>query len=142
MIKYIAKRDKQLEDQYNDWKARIAKVPKNYPTLTEDQWMAACRHFGGCAQCGSENIEARGFFVAFKDGGRYCDWNVIPMCDRCAADWKLCPNPFRAARQRDNAGRSFNLRECLTEIVSYLGGKLDVAVSTARIANEHQDSSE
>lgn len=131
MVKYNEKRNKQHADQYADWLAKVKQVPTDYPTLTEEQWMEACRHFGGCAQCGDENIEARGFFIAFKEGGRYCDWNIIPMCDKCAADWKLCPNPFRTAWMRDNIGRAFNRRKCLTKIVSYLGGKLDDAARAA-----------
>lgn len=125
MVKYRDKRDSNFEEQYNEWLKRIAAVPKNYPTLTEEQWMKACRHFNGCAKCGDENIEARGFFISFKNGGRYCDWNIIPLCSRCAADWNIAKNPFRLAWSRDNAARTFNRRECIKDITQYLGGILD-----------------
>lgn len=131
MVKYRAKRDKAFDDAFDEWKQRIAKVPKNYPTLTDEQWMRACRHFNGCAKCGDEEIEARGFFVPFKEGGRYCDWNVIPLCQHCAADWKIATNPFKAAWRRDNAARAFNRRDCIKKIVDYLGGLLDVAGESA-----------
>lgn len=127
MIKYRAKRDEDFETKFEAWKQRIAAVPKDYPTLTEEQWMEACRHFGACAQCGAETIEARGFFVGFESGGRYCDWNVIPLCHKCATDWKKVQNPFRLAWVRDNMNRAFNRRECLKRIVDYLGGRLDAA---------------
>ena len=132
MIKYDGERDAGFEIKYKEWLARIAAVPKNYPTLTEEQWMNACRHFRGCAQCGNEAIEARGLFIAFADGGRYCDWNVVPLCDKCASEWKKCPNPFRLAWTRDNNSRSFNRRECLERISKYLGGKLDNAIKAAK----------
>jgi hypothetical protein len=125
MVTYRAKRDAGFEKDFEAWKKKISTIPKDYPTLTEEQWMRACRHFNGCAQCGDEDIEARGFFIQFKEGGRYCDWNIIPLCQKCAADWKLSPNPFRAAWSRDNANRAFNRRNCLKDIVDYLGGIID-----------------
>lgn len=125
MVEYRAKRDQSLVDQYEDWKQRIARVPKNYPTLTEDQWLKACRHFGGCAKCGDESIDSRGFFITFSEGGRYCDWNIVPVCARCAAETVIQPNPFRLAMLRDNAARSFDRRQCLDRITEYLGGILD-----------------
>lgn len=130
MVTYRANRDDAFDKAYADWRVRIAAVPKDYPTLTEEQWMRACRHFNGCARCGDEEIEARGFFVQFKEGGRYCDWNVIPLCSKCAGDWKLSTNPFRAAWHRDNKARAFNRRECIVKIVDYLGGLLDDATGT------------
>lgn len=126
---YNAKRNAGFVDKYNAWLDRIAKIPKTYHALSEEQWMRACRHFNGCAQCGDENIEARGFFIQFSEGGRYCDWNILPMCQRCASELKKQVNPFRMAWQRDNIGRKFNRRECLVKIEAYLGGIIDDAIS-------------
>ena len=125
MVTYNEKVNRQLEEQYNAWLTRIRAVPKNYPTLTEAQWMKVCRHFNGCAKCGDENIDARGFFISFKNGGRYCDWNIIPLCSKCAADWSLDLNPFRLALFRDRAAKTFARRDCIKDITEYLGGILD-----------------
>lgn len=62
----------------------IQQIPKPYTFLTEADWLAACKYFNGCAICGSEHIDARSMFVAFRDGGRYCKWNIIPVCEKCA----------------------------------------------------------
>ena len=139
MVKYRAKRNEQHAAAYKSWLDAIKKVPTNYPTLTEAQWMEACRFFNGCAQCGSGHIDARGFFISFEDGGRYCDWNIIPLCERCASDWKKVPNPFRIAWARDNANRAFNRRKCLARIIEYLGGKLHDA---ARDTDSTKESTE
>ena len=56
--------------------------------------MEACTHFNGCAYCGGDNIDARSMFIQFKDGGRYCNWNIIPACERCETSRKSSPNPF------------------------------------------------
>lgn len=106
----------------------MRKVPKNYPTLTEDQWLAACRYFDGCARCHSDEIDTRGFFISAKLGGRYCDWNVIPLCEKCANAWDLTISVFRNAEHRDHARRTTEHRECMKKIVEYLGGKLDDAI--------------
>ena len=87
--------------------------------------MRACRHFNGCAKCGDETIDARGFFISFKNGGRYCDWNIIPLCSKCAADWSLDKNPFKLAMTRDHREKSFDRRDCIKEITKYLGDILD-----------------
>jgi hypothetical protein len=79
---------------YNEWLEKIKAIPKNYPTLTEQQWMEAVKHFNSCALCGNESIDARGYFVPFNKGGRYCDWNIIPLCERCATKTKTNPNYF------------------------------------------------
>lgn len=81
-------------DMYQEWLEKIKKVPKSYPTLTENQWMNAIKHFNGCALCHDESIDARGYFVPFDKGGRYCDWNIVPLCEKCATKTKLNPNYF------------------------------------------------
>lgn len=80
------------ETCFSNWLAMIAKQPTK--TLTEEQWMKACKHFGGCAYCGNDSIDARSLFVRFKEGGRYCAWNVIPSCERCETLRKSIHNPF------------------------------------------------
>ena len=102
---------------YKEWLARIAKVPKTYPTLTEDQWLKACKYFGGCAFCGAESIDSRGYFVPFSEGGRYCDWNMLPLCERCATATRLQPNAFASGCRPKR----------LVEIINYLEDKLNAA---------------
>ena len=119
-----------LDEAFNAWLEKVRRVPKSYPTLTEEQWLEACRYFDGCARCHSDDIEARGFFVGAKLGGRYCNWNVIPLCEKCASNWDLELNMFRYAEQRDHRSSTTEYRECLARIVEYLGGKLDDAIGT------------
>lgn len=136
MVKYEEKRRQQFKDVYADWLARLAAVPKDHPTLSEEQWLDACRHFNGCAICGDETIDTRGFFVQFEEGGRYCDWNIIPMCAKCGSEYRMQPNPFKQAWLRDKTARASNHRECLPKIVDYLGGKLDDACRNAKLSEQ------
>lgn len=129
MKTYLTKLNKGFDEKFQDWLALIAQVPKNYHPLTEQEWMRACRFFNGCAQCGNESIDARGFFIKFKDGGRYCDWNIIPLCSKCSADWGLSPNPFKAAWHRDNRARERARRDCLQRVEEYLGGILNERIA-------------
>lgn len=85
---------KEKEDTFNKWLGKIAKVPQPLKTLTQEEWVAACTHFGECAICHNESIDARGMFVAFGLGGRYAAWNVIPICDECATALRYQQNPF------------------------------------------------
>lgn len=75
----------KYRDRYKDWLDRVTLVPKDYPSLTEEQWLAAVKHFNGCAFCQSDSIDTRQYFIPYQSGGRYCDWNVIPMCSTCAS---------------------------------------------------------
>lgn len=114
-------------DSYRSWIDRIANVPNNYPTLTEEQWLDACKHFRGCAICGDMFISARAFFVPFSEGGRYCDWNIIPMCEECSVRWQtvtMVPNrltPFSNYLQLKNG------KQILKNIQDYLEVRLDAA---------------
>lgn len=125
---YVAKRRKLQSDAFDEWLAKVASVPKSYPTLTEDQWLEACRYFNGCARCHSDDIDTRGFFVGAELGGRYCDWNIIPLCEKCASRWNLTANVFINAERHDHTERVGEYRECLMNILDYLGGKLDAAL--------------
>lgn len=116
---------------YKDWLKKISKLPYPFKTLTEDDWMNACKHFGGCAYCGDDNIDARSMFIHFKDGGRYCTWNVIPACEKCETARKSTLNPF--LRMDDSYNRcpsnsakkhGFTL-DRLQAIVDYLQSKME-----------------
>ncbi len=119
---------KKHKDRFDAWLAKVAQVPKNYATLTEEQWLEACRFFNGCARCNSEDIDTRGFFIVAKLGGRYCDWNVIPLCERCAKTWNITRSVFVTALTRDNLNRNSEYRDNLEKIVEYLEVKLDAAI--------------
>ena len=77
--------------------------------LTEQDWLAACRHFNGCAFCGEESIDARVFFIPFKFGGRYTKDNVVPACDKCATSLKRLKNPFRLFAEKLIDGTSYKV---------------------------------
>lgn len=119
-------------DRFDEWLAKIAAVPADYPTLTEEQWLEACTFFNGCARCYSKDIDTRGFFVGAKLGGRYCDWNIIPLCEKCATNWDLDRSVFKYVYNRDNSKRSRESRDCLEKIIHYLGGKLDAATEATK----------
>lgn len=132
----------RLEDSLNAWLDKVAKVPKSYATLTEEQWLEACRFFNGCARCYSEDIDTRGFFIPARLGGRYCDWNVIPLCERCAKTWDRTNNVFITATFRDEQNRNSEYRDQLKKIVEYLEVKLDVAIRDDTDAAESTEGSE
>lgn len=108
---------KRRSKVYDEWLANIAKISKSYPTLTEEQWLEAVKHFNGCALCEEESVDTRGYFIPFKLGGRYCDWNIIPVCDKCATEIRINPNYFLNRRP-----------EGLTNIINYLGVRIDAAL--------------
>ena len=103
-------------EKFEEWKSKIASIPKDYPSLTEAQWLAAVKHFNGCALCGSEDVDTRGYFIHFSHGGRYCDWNIIPTCEKCAAKTTKPTNPF------------LNRPAGLNGIVEYLEEKVNAAI--------------
>ena len=111
---------------YEEWRAKIARVPKDYPTLTEEQWLRAVKHFGRCACCTDDSIDARGYFIKFEDGGRYCDWNIIPMCSECATAARVQPNYFLTTIRPKG----------LIEIINYLEPLLNKASNTEEISNQ------
>ena len=126
--KYAKQRVETREARFDGWLEKVKQVPKNYPTLTEAQWLEACRFFNGCARCNSEDIDTRGFFIVAKLGGRYCDWNVIPLCERCAKTWSTTQSVFVTALYRDWQNRNSEYRDQLEKIVEYLEVKLDAAI--------------
>ena len=95
--------------------------------MTEDEWLDACRYFGGCALCDSDSIDARGYFIRFEDGGKYNACNVIPLCDTCATTLKYQSNPFRQMNPYINRNLATS-RGCSTtkleKVAEYLQGKM------------------
>lgn len=79
------------DEAYEGWLESVQDVP--FKALSEQQWIEACRHFGGCAYCGKEEVEARNMFIPYIHGGRYAAWNVVPACNFCAG--RRNRNPFR-----------------------------------------------
>lgn len=124
-----ARVDRQRET-FEEWCAIIAKLPAK--PLTEQQWLEACEHFNGCAYCGNPEIAARSMFIDFQDGGRYCDWNIIPACEQCATAIKVEPNPFIRMDRTKRRGKANQARrlgfslENLQRIVDYLQSKMEV----------------
>lgn len=92
--------------RFNDWMTKVSKVELH--TLTEEEWLKACRYFGKCALCPSERIDARSFFISFELGGRYAAWNVLPVCELCANDMKRSQNPFIHYTTNQNKARARN----------------------------------
>lgn len=62
--------------------------------MTQEEWIETCSYFEGCAICGKEHIEAREFFVPFKNGGKYAPYNMFPLCNSCLQNVKIKDNPF------------------------------------------------
>lgn len=114
----------EANKQFDDWISLIQAVPKPYKTLTEDEWINACRYFGKCALCRNEGIDARAYFIAYQLGGKYTAWNVIPVCEKCATSLKIQQNPFikynnkvSSALARDSAGILDNITAYLKPII-------------------------
>lgn len=140
-----------MRSRFDEWLEKVKQVPKDYPTLTEAQWLEACRFFNGCARCASEEIDTRGFFVGRELGGRYCDWNVIPLCAKCAKMWRLDKSMFLYAYHKDSVksdkryrplGTSDSTREfrdSLEKLVSYLEVRLNNAIG---LSNDTDSASE
>ena len=126
-----AKEYKKYAAIYAAWLGKIKSLPKDYPTLTESQWLEACQHFNGCAYCGSDSIDARSYFIEFSEGGRYCDWNIVPACERCASAARIQKDPFKRLVDA-------NKKPALRGIINYLEVRLDAAV--ARHANSDKQS--
>lgn len=130
--KSIKKYIKSLEDTYDEWLARIKSIPKPYVFLTETQWLEVCRFFNGCALCDNKEVTTRGFFIPFKEGGKYCNWNVIPLCEQCATRCNVQPNPFKRIDARMN--KTVNIERGMTKqklevVVQYLGSKMEVLIN-------------
>lgn len=93
VARYRAKHIAISEERYRSWLELITAAP--FKPLTEEQWLAACRYFGGCALCNNSSIDSRSYFIPYKVGGRYTAWNILPLCEKCETDLKIIVNPFR-----------------------------------------------
>ena len=122
------------EAKYGEWLEMIKRVPVDYPRLTEAQWNNAVKYFDNkCALC-QENVSShRHYFITRQDGGMYCDWNIIPICEHCVSQSNK--NPFRAMNrdtQRESTGKA-NKRKYgkgkLNKILDYLTPLLLKAVA-------------
>lgn len=118
--KWYERRNKAFEQTFTEWMDLIAKVPQPLKTLTQDEWIAACTHFGKCAICEHESIDARAFFVAYAFGGRYAAWNVIPVCEKCATALRYRQNPF------------IKYEEAAPKIVAYLRPILERTIANGK----------
>lgn len=117
------------EETYAEWLKMIQQIPKPYKTLTEEQWLEACRYFDGCALCTRSHISTRAYFIPFSDGGSYCAWNIIPLCDICATALKLQKNPWRRLDKRLNSNLDLSHGDPmkhLENVVRYLQSKFEV----------------
>lgn len=145
------KRIDAMDGRFKQWLEKVKQVPVNYPTLTEAQWLDACNFFNGCARCHSDEIDTRGFFVGRELGGRYCDWNIIPLCTKCAKMWRLDKSMFVYAYHKDKVKNDKRYRplgvtdsktefqDSLEKIIKYLEVKLDRAI---RISEDSGRSTE
>lgn len=144
---YKVKRKEAMRDRFDQWVAKVKQVPKDYPTLTEAQWLEACSFFNGCARCDCDEIDTRGFFVGKELGGRYCDWNVIPLCTKCAKMWRLDKSMFLYAYHKDMIKNDKRYRKLgvsdskhefmdnLEKLVSYLEVRLNNAIGISTNTN-------
>lgn len=120
-LAYLERAYKDADNQFEEWLKRLAGVSTH--SLTEQEWLDAVNYFGGCALCGSESVDARGYFIAFKDGGRYNKCNVIPLCEKCAMQQVHQRNPFRRLHtylNRDVALKQGITKENFERVVGYL----------------------
>lgn len=127
-VKMHAKWRTQAIKKYEDWLEQLKQVSTH--SLTEDEWMQVCRYFNGCALCGADSIDARVYFIQFKEGGKYNACNIIPACEACATDYKKQVNPFLlmdiefagSECKRINRGQN---KKNLQKIVDYLQSKIE-----------------
>ena len=127
---WTARKKQEGADKLVEWQQLISK--QSTQALTEEQWLAACTHFGGCAYCGDPEIASRSMFIDFKSGGRYAAWNIIPACEKCETIIKVRPNPFvrlnrSLNRDKESAMRSNGYdRDTLQRITRYLRSTMEV----------------
>lgn len=121
-----AKMCKAIDDRFKKWCERLKGISTH--TLTESEWLEACRYFNGCAFCDNEEVSTRGYFIRFEDGGKYNACNVVPMCEKCATEHKIQHNPFR--RLNPSLNNNLELRRGLSKaklenVVDYLQAKME-----------------
>lgn len=72
----------KAKNLYEEWLKKVSHATDQ--RLSETDWQKTCRRFKGCSICGNPHIEIKGFFIPFKDGGKYAAWNIIPLCYDCS----------------------------------------------------------
>lgn len=112
-----------VNKQYEDWIKWIGTIKEPYKTLTQDEWLKVCAHFNKCPICGEDEITTRKLFIPFKYGGRYCKWNVIPACDKCAHR-TFNKVLFISFYKKFNGSRDDLTKERLKAIMDYLKSTL------------------
>ena len=114
--------------QYEDWLVQLRQLSTH--TLTEDEWIQACKYFDGCALCGEKSIDARTYFIQYSEGGRYNACNIVPACDRCATAFKKNKNPFITMNEVLSVSNSIyrgQSKKNLQKVVDYLRSKIEEA---------------
>jgi hypothetical protein len=106
--RFVANKLQQINTKYEEW-LDLSKI--DFKPMTEDEWLATCAYFDGCAICGCEHIEAREFFVPFAQGGKYASWNMFPMCGKCAGAVQKYKNPFRWLDKNLGTAKELGLTE-------------------------------
>lgn len=117
------------QEELDSWKRLLALQPAR--TLTEEEWLATCQHFGKCAFCMEDEIAARVYFIPFEEGGPYAVWNMLPACEFCATELKLQLNPFVRLSYKRNSNYNSKTnnprkRGNLQAIVAFLKGRMEV----------------
>jgi hypothetical protein len=129
------------------WQDWISKVPKDYHTLTEEEWQSVLEYFDyKCAFCQMQDFELRGMFLTVNQGGRYCNWNVIPVCSECVRRPKD-KNPFRFMDRTATSNRSIAYKrryskKKLSKIIEYLEPILLVAANIGDMQKVQETSNE
>ena len=117
------KAKEEAQRAFDNWIADINSLPQPYENLTQKQWLAACAYFNKCALCSETEIDTRGFFIPFKYGGKYCNWNIIPVCESCSRIWRMHWNPWYRVDTTYLAGKWD--RKYLNKVVVYLQERMD-----------------
>ena len=102
--------------------------------LTDEQWDALRRAWGGCAYCGAtDRVLQRDCVRAISRGGRYTLDNVVPACGSCNAS--KCNDEVTAWMRRKRLDeRSFLLRN--VEIGAELAGRFPIVAAAGQATKQ------
>lgn len=121
--------------QLEVWQDWVKKVPEDYHPLTEEEWQDALKYFDyKCAFCQLNDFEVRGMFLTVGQGGRYCNWNMIPLCMTCTHRSPNNKNPFRFMNRINTSTKSIGTtrrysKKKLEKVIKYLEPILLVAAN-------------
>lgn len=126
------RKNKNIDKQYKDWLDLMNGIPGPLVTLTEDDWLRVCSYFEGqCSICHEGVIDARMYFVDFKQGGRYTSYNIIPVCEKCAT--KRRADTYQPFRYFDYNFNNYKLQKgTLDKIIKYLSKEIDKAYAAGK----------